>query len=268
MKYVLIFLMVFLFSILILLPFFSIFVIAFSSGIGPVLETFSSEEVVSALRLSAVVLSIVIPINLVFGILSSWAIAKCEFYGKSLLLTLIDLPLSISPVISGMIFIFLLGPKSPVGSFFLNQGLPIIFSTPGIVIVTLFVTFPILSRELIPLMQAQGREEEEASLILGASLWQTFWKVTLPNIKWGLVSGIILSGSRALGEFGAVSVVSGHIRNQTNTLPLQVEVLYNDYNSTGAFSVAMLLAVISIVTLLIKKVTEHLQEKQKLEQSL
>ena len=261
-KWILIVLALLLFSVLILVPVIAIFANAFKEGFHIFWSATCMPDMVSAIKLTLLTLAITLPINLLFGLCASWAIAKCDFYGKPLLLTLIDLPLSVSPVISGMVFIFFLGPRTPIGHWFSERGFPIIFSTPGIVIVTLFVTFPIMARELIPLMQAQGSEEEEAALILGANGWQTFWKVTLPNIKWGVITGMILSGARAIGEFGAVSVVSGHIRGQTNTLPLQVEVLYNDYNTTAAFAAASLLAFMSLTSLLLKKWIEYASKKE------
>lgn len=262
-QWILIVLALFLFALLILVPLISIFSNAFSQGWSVFCQNIMLPDVLAALRLTLVALIVTLPINCVFGLCAAWAITKCEFPGKSILLSLIDLPLSVSPVISGLVFIFLLGPRTPIGTWLLEKGIPVIFSVPGIIIATLFVTFPIIARELIPLMQAQGSEEEEAALILGASGWQTFWKVTFPNIKWGFIYGMILAGSRAIGEFGAVSVVSGHIRGQTNTLPLEVEILYNDYNTSGAFSAAALLACISILSLLLKKWIEHQYEKQK-----
>ena len=197
------------------------------------------------------------PLNCVFGVAAAWAIAKFDFRGKTVLISLIDLPFSVSPVVSGMIYVLLFGAQGLVGPWFIAHNLQIIFAVPGIVLATIFVTFPFVARELIPLMQAQGRNEEEAARVLGASGWQTFWRVTLPNIKWGLVYGVILCNARAMGEFGAVSVVSGHIRGQTNTIPLQVEILYNEYNFVGAFAVASLLTFLALITLGLKTWAER-----------
>jgi len=210
-----------------------------------------------------------VPLNLVFGIAASWCIAKFEFRGKHFLLTLIDLPFSVSPVISGLIYVLLFGAQGWFGSWLQEHNIKILFAVPGIVLATIFVTFPFVARELIPLMQAQGSEEEEAALVLGASGWRTFWHVTLPNIKWGLLYGVILCNARAMGEFGAVSVVSGHIRGETNTIPLQVEILYNEYNFAAAFAVASLLALLALVTLALKSFIEWRlrdHDKQQLEQ--
>jgi sulfate transport system permease protein len=193
-----------------------------------------------------------VPLNLVFGVAASWCIAKFEFRGKSILLTLIDLPFSVSPVISGLIYVLLFGAQGYFGPWLMDHDIKILFAVPGIVLATIFVTFPFVARELIPLMQAQGSEEEEAAIVLGASGWDTFRRVTLPNIKWGLLYGVILCNARAMGEFGAVSVVSGHIRGETNTMPLQVEILYNEYNFAAAFAVASLLALLALVTLVVK----------------
>jgi sulfate transport system permease protein len=202
-----------------------------------------------------------VPLNLLFGIAAAWCIAKFEFKGKSLLITLIDLPFSVSPVVSGLIYVLLFGMQGWLGPWLQAHEIRLIFAVPGIVLATVFVTFPFVARELIPLMQAQGTEEEEAALVLGASGWQTFWHVTLPNIRWGLLYGVILCNARAMGEFGAVSVVSGHIRGLTNTLPLHVEILYNEYNSAAAFAVASLLAGLALVTLALKTVLEwHLRQ--------
>jgi sulfate transport system permease protein len=197
-----------------------------------------------------------VPLNTVFGVAAAWAIAKFQFVGKNLLTTLLDLPFSVSPVISGLVFVLLFGRNGWLGPFLASHGVKIIFAVPGIVLATLFVTFPFVARELIPLMQAQGTEEEEAARVLGASGWQMFWRVTLPNIKWGLLYGVILANGRAMGEFGAVSVVSGHLRGETNTMPLHVEILYNQYNLTAAFAVASLLAMLALVTLVLKSMLQ------------
>jgi len=210
----------------------------------------------SALRLTLLATAIALPLNLIFGIAAAWAIAKYEFPGKSLLTTLIDLPFSVSPVIAGLIYVLVFGAQGWFGPWLSAHDIQIIFAVPGIVLATIFVTAPFIARELIPLMEAQGREEEEAAVVLGASGWQTFWRVTLPNIKWGLLYGVILCNARAMGEFGAVSVVSGHIRGETNTLPLHVEILYNEYQFAAAFAVASLLALLALVTLAIKSLAE------------
>lgn len=210
----------------------------------------------TAIRLTLIVAAIAVPANLVFGIAASWAIAKFDFRGKQLLITLIDLPFSVSPVISGLIYVLIFGAQGWLGPWLSGHDVKIIFAVPGIVLATIFVTFPFVARELIPLMQAQGTEEEEAALVLGASGWQTLLHVTLPNIKWGMLYGVILSNARAMGEFGAVSVVSGHIRGLTNTMPLHVEILYNEYNFVAAFAVASLLALLALVTLVLKTAVE------------
>ena len=200
---------------------------------------------------------IAVPLNLVFGVAAAWAIAKYEFWGKAFLTTLIDLPFSISPVVSGMVYVLLFGAQGWLGPWLQANNIEIIFAVPGIVLATIFVTFPFIARELIPLMQAQGSQDEEAALSLGATGWQTFWRVTLPNIKWGLLYGVLLCNARAMGEFGAVSVVSGHIRGKTNTIPLHIEILYNEYNFAGAFAMASLLALLALVTLIIKTLLEY-----------
>ncbi|NLF54814.1 MAG: sulfate ABC transporter permease subunit CysW, partial [Thauera phenolivorans] len=211
----------------------------------------------SALRLTLLAAAIALPLNLVFGVAAAWAIAKFEFRGKHFLITLIDLPFSVSPVIAGLIYVLVFGAQGWFGPWLAEHDIRIVFAVPGIVLATVFVTFPFIARELIPLMQAQGKEEEEAAVVLGANGLQTFWHVTLPNIKWGLLYGVILTNARAMGEFGAVSVVSGHIRGQTNTLPLHVEILYNEYQFAAAFAVASLLALLALVTLGIKTWVEH-----------
>ncbi len=244
-------------------PLILIFVKAFEGGIGLYLKAFVEPEALAAMRLTALVVCIAVPLNTIFGLCASWAITKFEFRGKGFLLTLIDLPFTVSPVISGLIFVLLFSDKSWLGGIFYNLGIQIIFSTPGIVMVTTFVTFPFVARELIPLMQSQGIEEEEAALTLGATGWQTFWRVSLPNIKWGLMYGIILCTARAVGEFGAVSVVSGHIRGLTNTMPLHIEILYNEYNFTAAFAVSSLMVFGALVTLLIKHYIEWRMKGEK-----
>ena len=203
-----------------------------------------------------------LPFNVVFGIAAAWSIAKFEFRGKALLITLIDLPFAVSPVVAGLVFILIFGAQGVFGPWFAAHDIKVVFALPGIILATMFITFPFVARELIPLMQAQGKDEEEAAISLGASGWQMFWRVTLPNIKWGLLYGVILANARAMGEFGAVSVVSGHIRGETNTLPLHVEILYNEYNSVGAFAAASVLALLALVTLLAKMIVEWRMRKE------
>jgi sulfate transport system permease protein len=243
-------------AVFLLLPLIVVFDQAFSRGVGKFLETFADAETWSAITLTLIVAAISVPLNLVFGVAAAWAIAKFEFKGKAFLITLIDLPFSVSPVISGLVYVLLFGAGSVLGPWLKAHGVEILFAVPGIVLATIFVTFPFVARELIPLMQDQGTGDEEAALSLGASGWQTFWYVTLPNIRWGLLYGVLLCNARAMGEFGAVSVVSGHIRGLTNTMPLQVEILYNEYNSVGAFAVASLLAGLALVTLVLKTLLE------------
>ena len=246
-----------LFSILFLLiPLAAVFVEALKKGWEAYAMAIMDDDALSAIRLTLLTAAIAVPANLIFGVAASWAIAKFDFRGKSLLLTLIDLPFSVSPVISGLIYVLLFGAHGWFGAWLLEHDIQILFAVPGIVLATVFVTFPFVARELIPLMQTQGNDEEEAALVLGASGWRTFWHVTLPNIKWGLLYGVILCNARAMGEFGAVSVVSGHIRGETNTMPLQVEILYNEYNFAAAFSVASLLALLALVTLALKTFIE------------
>jgi sulfate transport system permease protein len=238
------------------LPLATVFIEAFSKGWELYLAALKEPDAWSAIKLTLIAAGIAVPANLLFGVAASWAIAKFEFKGKSLLITLIDLPFAVSPVVSGLVYVLLFGAHGWFGPWLQAHDIKLIFAVPGIVLATIFVTFPFIARELIPLMQAQGKEEEEASISLGASGWQTFWRVTLPNIKWGLLYGVILCNARAMGEFGAVSVVSGHIRGQTNTMPLHVEILYNEYNFVAAFAVASLLALLALVTLVIKSVVE------------
>jgi len=237
-------------------PLVSVFVEAFKKGWEAYIAAIIEPDAVSAIKLTLLTAVIAVPLNLVFGVAASWVIAKFEFRGKNVLLTLIDLPFSVSPVISGLIYVLLFGAQGWFGPWLREHDIKILFAVPGIVLATVFVTFPFVARELIPLMQAQGSEEEEAALVLGASGWKTFWHVTLPNIKWGLLYGVILCNARAMGEFGAVSVVSGHIRGETNTIPLQVEILYNEYNFQAAFAVASLLAFLALVTLALKSFIE------------
>ena len=238
------------------LPLVTVFTEALRKGVGAYLASIGDPAAVSAIRLTLLAAGIAVPANVVFGVAASWAIARFEFPGRSVLITLIDLPFAVSPVISGLIYVLLFGMQGALGPWLAAHNMQIIFAVPGIVLATVFVTFPFVARELIPLMQEQGSEEEEAALLLGASGWQTFWRVTLPNIKWGLLYGVILCNARAMGEFGAVSVVSGHIRGKTNTVPLHVEILYNEYNFAGAFAVASLLALLALVTLAIKSALE------------
>jgi sulfate transport system permease protein len=220
--------------------------------VGTYFTALVEPDALAAIKLTVLVAAIAVPANVVFGLAASWAIAKFEFPGKSILNTLIDLPFSVSPVISGLIYVLLFGAQGYLGSFLKSEGIQIIFAVPGIVLATIFVTFPFVARELVPLMQEQGTQDEEAALSLGASGWKTFLKVTLPNIRWALLYGVVLCNARAMGEFGAVSVVSGHIRGKTNTMPLHVEILYNEYNFAAAFAVASLLALLALVTLVIK----------------
>jgi sulfate transport system permease protein len=243
--------------LVLLVPMAAVFIEALRKGFGVYFSAILEPEALSAIRLTLLAAAIAVPLNLVFGVVASWTIAKFDFRGKSVLITLIDLPFSVSPVISGLIYVLIFGLQGWFGPWLAEHDIKVIFAVPGIVLATIFVTFPFIARELIPLMQAQGREEEEAAVVLGANGWQIFWRVTLPNIKWGLLYGVILCNARAMGEFGAVSVVSGHIRGSTNTLPLHVEILYNEYAFAAAFACASLLAVLAIVTLVIKTIVEH-----------
>ncbi|MBB4186365.1 sulfate transport system permease protein [Sinorhizobium terangae] len=243
-------------ALFLLLPLATVFIEAFRKGPAEFVSALRDAETFSAIRLTLLVAAIAVPLNLVFGVAAAWAIAKFEFKGKAFLTTLIDLPFSVSPVISGLVFVLLFGSHSLFGPILQRYGIQILFAVPGLVLATVFVTFPFVARELIPLMQEQGTSDEEAALSLGATGWQTFWHVTLPNIKWGLLYGVLLCNARAMGEFGAVSVVSGHIRGQTNTMPLQVEILYNEYNFVAAFAVAALLALLALVTLVLKTALE------------
>ncbi len=238
------------------LPLIAVFVEALAQGLPIYLEALKDSETRSAIWLTIVIALAVLPFNILFGVAAAWAIAKFDFRGKSLLITLIDLPFAVSPVVAGLIFILLFGSQGFFGAWLSANEIKIIFAVPGMILATLFITFPFIARELIPLMQSQGKDEEEAAISLGASGWQMFWRVTLPNIKWGLLYGVILSNARAMGEFGAVSVVSGHIRGETNTLPLHVEILYNEYNAIGAFAAASVLALLALVTLVAKTVVE------------
>ncbi|MCK6474041.1 MAG: sulfate ABC transporter permease subunit CysW [Planctomycetes bacterium] len=243
-------------GLFLLLPLAAIFSEGLKKGWSAYWTALKEPEAISAIKLTLLVAAIAVPANLVFGIVASWAIAKFEFRGKQILITLIDLPFSVSPVISGLIFVLIFGLQGYLGPWLREHDIKIIFAVPGIVLATVFITFPFIARELIPLMESQGRDEEEAALSLGANGWQTFFLVTLPNIKWGLLYGVILCNARAMGEFGAVSVVSGHIRGMTNTLPLHVEILYNEYQFVAAFAVASLLALLALATLALKKILE------------
>lgn len=243
-------------GLVLILPLITVFTQAFRKGAEVYFAAIAEKEALSAIRLTLTAAAIAVPLNTVFGVAAAWAITKFQFRGKQILVTLIDLPFAISPVISGLIFVLLFGAQGWFGPFFIDRDIPIIFALPGIVLATVFVTFPFVARELIPLMQAQGTQEEEAAVSLGASGWTIFWRVTLPNIKWGLLYGIILCNARAMGEFGAVSVVSGHIRGETNTMPLHVEILYNEYQFAASFAVASLLVLLALVTLVVKSVVE------------
>ena len=245
------------FAVFLLMPLIAVFVEALRKGWETYVTALVAPDALSALRLTLLAAAIALPLNLVFGVCAAWAIARFEFRGKHFLITLIDLPFSVSPVIAGLIYVLVFGAQGWFGPWLAEHDVKIIFAVPGIVLATVFVTFPFVARELIPLMQAQGKEEEEAAVVLGASGLQTFWHVTLPNVKWGLLYGVILTNARAMGEFGAVSVVSGHIRGQTNTLPLHVEILYNEYQFAAAFAMASLLALLALVTLGVKTWVEH-----------
>jgi sulfate/thiosulfate transport system permease protein len=243
-------------GLFVFVPLVAVFAQALGKGLAGYLRGITDPDTLAAIRLTLLTAGAAVPLNLIFGIAAGWAIAKFEFRGKNVLITLIDLPFAVSPVISGMIFVLLFGAQGWFGSWLRDHDIRIIFALPGIILATTFVTFPFIARELIPLMQEQGTEEEEAALVLGASGWQTFLRVTLPNIKWGLLYGVILCNARAMGEFGAVSVVSGHIRGVTTTLPLQIEILYNEYNFTAAFAAATLLTFLALITLVVKRAVE------------
>ncbi|MDD3786003.1 MAG: sulfate ABC transporter permease subunit CysW [Hydrogenophaga sp.] len=249
-------------ALFLVLPLAAVATEALRNGWDAYWEALKEPDAWAAIRLTLITAAIAVPLNLVFGVAAAWAIAKYEFRGKSFLTTLIDLPFSVSPVVAGLIYVLVFGAQGWLGPWLAEHDIKIVFAVPGIVLATIFVTFPFIARELIPLMQAQGNEEEQAAIVLGATGWQTFWHVTLPNIKWGLLYGVILCNARAMGEFGAVSVVSGHIRGQTNTMPLHVEVLYNEYQSVAAFAVASLLALLALVTLVIKSVVEWRSERE------
>lgn len=239
-------------SLFLFIPLAAVFTEALRKGLGVYLAAITEADALSSMKLTLIAAAIAVPLNLVFGVAAAWAIAKFDFKGKSILITLIDLPFAVSPVIAGLIYVLIFGLQGWFGSWLSDHDFKVVFAIPGIVLATIFVTFPFVARELIPLMQAQGKEEEEAALVLGASGWQILWRVTLPNVKWGLLYGVILTNARAMGEFGAVSVVSGHIRGLTNTMPLHVEILYNEYNYAAAFAVASLLAFLALITLALK----------------
>ena len=244
-------------TLFLFVPLVTVFFEAFKKGVDVYLAALVEADALSAIKLTLLAAGISVPLNLVFGVAAAWAIAKFDFRGKNLLLTLIDLPFSVSPVISGLIYVLVFGLQGWFGEWLRDHDMKIIFAVPGIVLATVFVTFPFVARELIPLMQAQGQEQEEAARVLGANGWQIFWRVTLPNVKWALLYGVILCNARAMGEFGAVSVVSGHIRGETNTMPLHIEILYNEYQFAAAFAVASLLAGLALVTLVLKYVVEQ-----------
>ncbi len=245
-----------------ILPLILVFVEAFKQGVGVYLQALVHPDTLSAVKLTLLTAAIAVPLNVVFGVAAAWSVAKFNFRGKSILTTIIDMPFSVSPVIAGLMLVLIFGTQGWMGTWLLDHDIKVLYSVPAIVLATVFITVPFVARELIPLMEAQGTEEEEAAIVLGASGWQTFWKVTLPNIKWGLIYGVILCNARAMGEFGAVSVVSGHIRGETNTLPLHVEILYNEYTFSAAFAVSSLLALLAIVTLILKSWVEIRQENQ------
>jgi sulfate transport system permease protein len=244
-------------ALFLVLPLIAVFIEAFRGGAGEFILAMSEPDTLAAIRLTLTVAAFAVPLNLIFGVAAAWAIAKFEFKGKAFLTTLIDLPFSVSPVIAGLVYVLLFGAGSVLGPWLKSHGIEILFAVPGIVLATIFVTFPFVARELIPLMQDQGTGDEEAALSLGASGWQTFWYIAVPNIKWGLLYGVLLCNARAMGEFGAVSVVSGHIRGLTNTMPLHVEILYNEYNFVAAFAVSTLLAGLALVTLVLKSFLEY-----------
>jgi sulfate transport system permease protein len=261
-RYIIIGLAVTFLTIFVVLPLVIVFASAFSRGVGAYLTALADDEAIAAIKLTLIVAAISVALNLVFGVAAAWAISKFDFPGKTMLNTLIDLPFSVSPVISGLVFVLLFGAQGFLGPWMQANDIQIIFAVPGIVLATTFVTFPFVAREMIPVMQEQGTSEEEAALSLGASGLKTFWRVTLPNVKWGLLYGVLLCNARAMGEFGAVSVVSGHIRGETNTMPLLVEILYNEYQFVAAFAIASLLAMLALVTLVIKIVLEGRLERQ------
>ena len=245
--------------LVLILPLASVFAEALRRGFGASLEAITHPDAIAAIKLTLLTAAVTVPFNIVFGVCAAWAVAKHDFWGKSLLISLIDLPFSVSPVVAGLIYVLIFGAHGWFGSWLIDHDIKIIFAVPGIILATIFVTFPFVARELIPLMQEQGFDEEEAAVSMGANGWTTFWRVTTPNIRWGLLYGVLLCNARAMGEFGAVSVVSGHIRGLTNTMPLHVEILYNEYDFVGAFSVAALLCLLSILTLVLKGLLEMFQ---------
>jgi len=255
-RWILIFAALTFLALFLALPLAAVFIQAFEKGLSVYLAALREPDTLSSIRLTLITAAVTVPLNLFFGVTAAWAIAKFSFPGKNLLITLIDLPFSVSPVISGLIYVLIFGLQGWIGPWLNEHDIKIVFAVPGIILATIFVTFPFVARELIPLMESQGRDEEEAALVLGATGFQTFFRVTLPNIKWGIIYGVILCNARAMGEFGAVSVVSGHIRGMTNTVPLHVEILYNEYNYTAAFAVASLLAFLALITLAIKSIVE------------
>lgn len=246
-------------GLILVLPLVSVFAEALRQGVGPALEAVRTPDAIASIKLTLLTAAVAVPFNIVFGVAAAWAVAKHEFWGKSLLISLIDVPFSVSPVVAGLIYVLIFGSHGWFGSWLIDHDIKIIFAVPGIMLATLFVTFPFVARELIPLMQEQGVDEEEAAASMGAGGWMTLWRVTTPNIRWGLLYGVLLCNARAMGEFGAVSVVSGHIRGLTNTMPLHVEILYNEYDFVGAFAVAALLCLLSILTLILKGLLEMLQ---------
>lgn len=250
------------FAAILVLPLYMVVTQGLSRGLEVFWQAISEPDAISALKLTLLATAISVPLNLVFGVAAAWAVTKFEFRGKSLLITLIDMPFSVSPVVAGLIYVLLFGSQSVLAPYLDSQNLQIVYAVPGIVLATLFVTFPFVARELIPLMEEQGTTEEEAARLLGANGWQMFWHVTLPNVKWALIYGVVLCTARAMGEFGAVSVVSGHIRGYTNTLPLHIEILYNEYNIVAAFSVAILLLVMALVVLLLRQWSEARLSRQ------
>ena len=249
-------------AVMLVIPLAAVFAEALKGGWRLYLASLSDPEALSAVKLTLITAAIVVPVNAVLGVAMAWLLTRFDFRGKQLLTTLLDLPFSVSPVVAGLMFVLLFGAHTALGGWLEAQGIQIIFAIPGIILATLFVTFPFVAREIIPLMQAQGDSEEQAALILGASGWQMFWRVTLPNIKWALLYGIILTNARAMGEFGAVSVVSGHIRGETNTIPLLVEIFYNEYNFVGAFALSSILALLAIATLAIQDILTKIQQKK------
>ena len=249
-------------AVMLVIPLAAVFAEALKGGWRLYLASLSDPEALSAIKLTLITAAIVVPVNAVLGVAMAWLLTRFDFRGKQLLTTLLDLPFSVSPVVAGLMFVLLFGAHTALGGWLEAQGIQIIFAIPGIILATLFVTFPFVAREIIPLMQAQGDSEEQAALILGASGWQMFWRVTLPNIKWALLYGVILTNARAMGEFGAVSVVSGHIRGETNTIPLLVEIFYNEYNFVGAFALSSILALLAIATLAIQDILTKIQQKK------